>query len=113
MLGTGGHGSAPSLALTEPLKRIWFSCVHRTLGGTKTNSRFFFFSGEKYNPYWEWIQKHVLRATAAGTARGNNGREESWQEGEQEGSLQIIKGLPCGLKMQLVLCRSRGPRAMD
>lgn len=63
-------------------------------------------------PILEWIQKHVPRATAAGTGRGNNGREESWQEGEQEGSLQITKGLSCGREMQLVLCGPRGSRAL-
>lgn len=77
------------------------------MGGTKTNARFC--SGGKYNPYWEYIQKHVLRATAAGTGIVNNGREEPWRVGELEGSLQINEGLPCGLKMQLVLRGSRGP----
>lgn len=60
------------------------------------------FFGGKYNPYWEWTQKLVLRATAAGTGRGNNGREESGWDMEQEGSLQITTVLPCGLKMKLV-----------
>lgn len=69
------------------------------MGGKKTNPRFC--SGGKYNPYWEYIQKHVLRATAAGTGIVNNGREEPWRVGELEGSLQINEGLPCGLKMQL------------
>ena len=79
------------------------------MGGTKTNPRFC--SGGKYNPYWEYIQKHVLRATAAGTGIVNNGREEPWRVGELEGSLQINEGLPCGLKMQLVLRGSRSPKS--